>query len=56
MSSFCYLGLHLFFIGGLLNEPMNEGSDSAHLFMAPVICVKRLSNFQLILLAVSTLL
>jgi hypothetical protein len=45
-----------FFIGGLLNEPMNEGSDSAPLFMAPIFCVKCLSNFQLRLLAVSTLL
>jgi hypothetical protein len=59
-GSFEWASLHflgcLFFIGDLLNEPMNERSDSAPLFMAPVFCVKRLSNFQLALLAVSTLL
>jgi hypothetical protein len=46
----------LFFIEGLLNESMNEGSDSAPLFMALIFCVKRLLNFQVTLLAVSTLL
>jgi hypothetical protein len=44
-----------FFIGGIFHEPMNEGSDSAPLFVAPKFCVKRLSNFQLTLLAVSSL-
>jgi hypothetical protein len=34
---------------------MNEGSDSAPLFVALMPCVKCLSNFQLALLAVSTL-
>jgi hypothetical protein len=35
---------------------MNEESYSMPLFMALVFCVKRLSNYQLTLLAVSTLL
>jgi hypothetical protein len=51
-----FFGVTSFFIRGLLVEPMNEGSGSAPLFMAPILCVKRLSNFQLSLLAVSTLL
>jgi hypothetical protein len=55
MSPFVFFGVASFFIRGLLNEPMNEGSDSTPLFMAPISCVKRLSNFQLTLLAVSTL-
>jgi hypothetical protein len=37
--------LPLFFIGGLFDEPMNEGSVSAPLFMASIICVKHLLNF-----------
>jgi hypothetical protein len=52
----CVFGGWLFFIGDLLNEPMNKGSDSALLFMALIVCVKRLLNFQLTLLVVSTLL
>jgi hypothetical protein len=51
----CILRGASFFIGGFSNEPMNEGSDSALLFMALMVCVKRLSNFQLTSLAVSTL-
>jgi hypothetical protein len=35
---------------------MNKGYDSAPLFMAPIFCVKRLSNYQLTLLVVLTLL
>jgi hypothetical protein len=56
MSPFAFFGISSFFIEGLLNEPMNERSDSAPLFMAPIFCVKHLSNFQVTLLAVSTLL
>jgi hypothetical protein len=56
MSPFAFFGVASFFIGGLSNEPMNEGSDSAPLFMAPIFCVKRLSNFKLTLLAIVTLL
>jgi hypothetical protein len=56
MSPFAFFKAASFFIGGLLNGPMNEGSCSAPLFMAPIFCVKRLSNFQLILLVISTLL
>jgi hypothetical protein len=55
MSPFVFFWVASFFIRGLLNEPMNGGSDSTPLFMAPISCVKRLSNFQLTLLAVSTL-
>jgi hypothetical protein len=51
-----FFGVDSFFIGDLLNGPMNKGSDSALLFMAPIVCVKRLLNFQLTLLVVSTLL
>jgi oligoendopeptidase F len=52
----CIFWVASFFIEGLLNELMDERSDSAPLFMALVICVKHLSNFQLTLLAVSTML
>jgi hypothetical protein len=52
----CILGGTSFFIGGLLNEPMKEGSYGMPLFMVPIFCVKRLSNLQLSLLAVSTML
>jgi hypothetical protein len=51
-----FFGSASFFIGGLLNEPMKEGSYSAPLFIALIFCVKRLSNFQLTLLAILTLL
>jgi hypothetical protein len=51
-----FFGVPSFFIGGLLNEPMNEGSNSAPLFMAPIFCMKCLSNSQLVLLDVLTLL
>jgi hypothetical protein len=56
MSPFVFYGVPLFFIGGLLNEPENEWSYSAPLFMAPIFCMKHLLNFQLTLLAVLTLL
>jgi hypothetical protein len=55
VSPFTFWGC-LFFIGGLLHESMNEGSYNGPLFMAPMFCVKCLSNFQLTLLAVLTLL
>jgi hypothetical protein len=45
MSSFAFCGVHFFFIEGLLNESMNEGSCSAPLFMALIFCVKCLLNF-----------
>jgi hypothetical protein len=56
VSPFAFFGVASFFIGGVLNEPMNEGSDSAPLFMALILCVKHLLNFELTLLAVLTLL
>jgi hypothetical protein len=56
MSPFVFFRVGSFFMEGLLNEPMNEGSDSAPLFVAPIFCVKRLLNFQLNLIAISTLL
>jgi hypothetical protein len=40
-----YFGVASIFIGDLLNEPMNEQSDSAPLFMTLIFCVKHLSNF-----------
>jgi hypothetical protein len=45
MSPFTFFGIASFFIVCLSNDPMNEGSDSAPLFMAPISCVKHLSNF-----------
>jgi hypothetical protein len=56
MSPFAFFGVASFSVRGLLVEPMNEGSDCTPLFMASILCVKCLSNFQLTLLAVSTLL
>jgi hypothetical protein len=55
MSPFAFCGGASFFVRGLFNEPMNEGSNSMPLLMASISCVKRLSNFQLTSLAVSTL-
>jgi hypothetical protein len=55
MSPFAFFGVVSFFIRDLLNEPINKGSDSAPLFMVLISCVKCLLNFQLTLLAVSTL-
>jgi hypothetical protein len=55
MSLFAFFWVASFIFGCLLNEPMNEGSDRAPPFMAPISCVKHLSNFQQTLLAVSTL-
>jgi hypothetical protein len=55
MSPFVFFWGASFFIGGLLNEPINEGSDRAPLFMTPMSCVKRLSNFQLTSFAISTM-
>jgi hypothetical protein len=55
MSHFAFFGVASFFIEGVLNEPMNEGSDSAPLFMAPISCLKHLLNFQLTLLVVLNL-
>jgi hypothetical protein len=40
-----FLGLP-FFIGDLFDESMNEGSDSAPLFMAPRVCTKELIECQ----------
>jgi hypothetical protein len=37
MSPFVFFRVASFFIGGLLNEPMNKRSDSVPLFMAPIV-------------------
>jgi hypothetical protein len=49
------LGLPLFSSEVFFDEPMNEGFDSAPLFIAPVFVQKRLSNVKLTLLAILTL-
>jgi uncharacterized membrane-anchored protein YitT (DUF2179 family) len=51
MSPFAFFGVASFFIEGLFDEPMNEGSDSAPLFMAPCVCEKALVECQANLLS-----
>jgi hypothetical protein len=46
MSPFVFRAVASFFIGGLFDEPMNKGPDSAPLFMAPHVCAKALVECQ----------
>jgi hypothetical protein len=42
----CVFEVASFFIGGIFDEPMNEGYESTHLFMAPLVCAKALVECQ----------
>jgi hypothetical protein len=46
MSLFAFFGVASFFIGGLFDKPMNEGSESTPLFMALLVCAKALVECQ----------
>jgi hypothetical protein len=46
MSPFAFLGLSFFFIGGLSDKPINEGSKSTPLFVALLVCTKVLVECQ----------
>jgi hypothetical protein len=45
-SSDVFFVVASFFIGGLFDEPMNEGSESTPLFVAPLVCAKVLIECQ----------
>jgi hypothetical protein len=46
MSPFAFFGVASFFIRGLFDEPMNEGSESTPLFVALLVCVEVLVECQ----------
>jgi hypothetical protein len=46
MSPFDFFGLPLFSSEVFFDDPVNEGSKSTPLFMAPFVCAKALVEYQ----------